>query len=307
MARARPRSRVLSKNTVSPSPTATNTEIASNTNAFPDIAVSAASPPVASTHTRIRPPPTVDRTAFSVTELNAGASERTSRPVTAQLSAEPVAHRPPSAGSERSIAGDSVTARAAACDAGRSGPAQTNSRSRCLAISPTNRVRTRTAPTRSPRSTASLGEQEYSTSACPNPDTPWSVARSRSVALSASFIAGQPPCCGHRSPRADPDGHYAGRRRVSSRRRKLTPHRSDPSRRVDGGPARLPRVGGARTPSALSPAIVMVRRAVRRTVPSTHAFPPRNGHPRAALASPGPLDYAVAEFPRGAHHGAVMD
>jgi len=28
------------------------------------------------------------------------------------------------------------------------------------------------------------------------------------------------------------------------------------------GPARLPRVGGARTPSALSPAVVMVRRAV---------------------------------------------
>src|SRR5207249_6151233 len=119
-----------------------NTEIASNTNAFPDIAVSPASPPVASTHTRIRPPPTVDRTAFSVTELNAGASDRTSRPVTAQLSAEPAAHRAPSPDSERSIAGDSVRAPAAARDAGTSGPAQTNSRSWRLA------------------STASSGEQE---------------------------------------------------------------------------------------------------------------------------------------------------
>ena len=104
MARARPRSRVLSKNSVSPSPTAANTETASNMNAFPDIAVSPASPPVASTHTRIRPPPRVDRTAFSVTELNAGARDRTSRPVTAQLSAEPAAHRAPSPDSERSIA-----------------------------------------------------------------------------------------------------------------------------------------------------------------------------------------------------------
>src|SRR5439155_19935754 len=103
------------------------------TTAFPGTAGSPASPPDASTHTRIRPPPTVDRTAFSVTELNAGASDRTSRPVTAQLSAEPAAHRAPSPDSERSIAGDPVTARAAACDAGRSGPGQTNSRSWCLA------------------------------------------------------------------------------------------------------------------------------------------------------------------------------
>src|SRR5262245_23409186 len=103
MARASPRSLVLSKNTVSPSHTARTTEMASSAKARPDIPVTPANPPVRTAQPRIRALPSVERTAFSVTELKTGESARTSRPITAQESAQPTAYSAPRLDSERTV------------------------------------------------------------------------------------------------------------------------------------------------------------------------------------------------------------
>src|SRR5262245_37104057 len=92
--------RVLSKKTVSPSPTAITTETDSRIQAVPDIAVKATRPSVASTHARMMAPPTAERAAFSVIELNDADSARTNRPMTAQLNAQVNAHSAPRADSD---------------------------------------------------------------------------------------------------------------------------------------------------------------------------------------------------------------
>src|SRR5215472_2913529 len=106
MAWASPRARLVSKNAVSPIPTATTTEMASSARFFPDIADRPDGPVVTSTHPRISTAPSAERTALSVTELKLVESERTRRPITAQVSAEPVAQRTPRPDSESAFTED---------------------------------------------------------------------------------------------------------------------------------------------------------------------------------------------------------
>src|SRR5215831_14039767 len=108
--------RVLSKNTVSPTPTASRTDTDKRTHAVVEIAVTPTRPSVTTSQARTSTAPTADRAAFSVTELNDEDSVRTSRPMRAQLRAQPVAHSAPHADSERkstvrSVGGGGVTAR----------------------------------------------------------------------------------------------------------------------------------------------------------------------------------------------------
>src|SRR5262245_235090 len=106
MARASPRSLVLSKKTVSPSQTARTTEMASSRNAVPDMAVNPPRPPVATTQAKMAIAPSEERTALSVTELKTGESARTSTPMTDQDSAQPMAYAAPRLESERSVTRD---------------------------------------------------------------------------------------------------------------------------------------------------------------------------------------------------------
>src|SRR5262249_25513678 len=98
--RASPRARVLSKNAVSPSQMASTTEADKSTSALADIAITPGSSPRVVTHAKMKAPPRVDRTALRETELNVGDRARTSKPMAAQLSAEPAAHSAPKPASE---------------------------------------------------------------------------------------------------------------------------------------------------------------------------------------------------------------
>ncbi len=91
MARASPSSRVLSKNAVSPIPTAAITEIDRRTSALADIDVSPPAPPVATSQQMISTPATVERMALTVAELKREESWRTRRLVIVHASADPEA------------------------------------------------------------------------------------------------------------------------------------------------------------------------------------------------------------------------
>src|SRR5262245_66428924 len=97
MARARPRARVLSKNTVSPRAIATTIERVSSTQALAEIAVKTPAPAVTSTQTTRITPPIVERTALTPTEPRTAIRVLASRLVTAHAIAEPSAARAPRA------------------------------------------------------------------------------------------------------------------------------------------------------------------------------------------------------------------
>ena len=80
---------MLSKNTVSPIAIAATIESASSTSARVDATANAPAPAVTSTHTSRIAPPTVERTALTATEPSSRTSERTRRPVAAQVTAAP--------------------------------------------------------------------------------------------------------------------------------------------------------------------------------------------------------------------------
>ena len=65
------------------------------------MSVSPPSPSTAAIHATIKTLPTVERSALSATELNAGERRRTRRLISAQVRAEPVAQSAPRAASER--------------------------------------------------------------------------------------------------------------------------------------------------------------------------------------------------------------
>src|SRR5207244_2397933 len=95
MARLSPSARVDSKNTVSPIAIAVTIESASSPRAPVDATANAPTPAVAVTQPSRSAPPTVARAALTTTEPSPGTSERTRRPFTAQVSAEPSAASAP--------------------------------------------------------------------------------------------------------------------------------------------------------------------------------------------------------------------
>src|SRR2546422_8359256 len=95
MARPSPSARVDSKNTVSPIAIAVTIEGASSRGAPVGAAANAPTPAVAVTQPSRSAPPTVARAALTTTEPSPGTSERTRRPFTAQVSAEPSAASAP--------------------------------------------------------------------------------------------------------------------------------------------------------------------------------------------------------------------